>query len=88
MAGILPIECQMQDGLASLGYREDESGLKGHEYHHSKRANLADLPKAYSLSRGDEGMVLNNLRASYIHWYFESAPEVVAGLFRKEMYDA
>jgi len=88
MAGILPIKSQMQDGLAALGYREDESGLKGHEYHHSKRANLADLPKAYSLSRGDEGMVLNNLRASYIHWYFESAPEVVAGLFRKEMYDA
>ena len=83
MAGILPIECQMQDSLASLGYREDESGLKGHEYHHSKRANLADLPKAYSLPRGDEGMVLNNLRASYIHWYFESAPDVAAGLFQE-----
>ena len=83
MAGILPIECEMQDRLASLGYREDESGLKGHEYHHSKRADLADLPKAYTLSRGDEGMVLNNLRASYVHWYFESEPEVAAGLFKR-----
>ncbi len=83
MAGILPIECKMQDRLASLGYREDESGLKGHEYHHSKRVDLDDLPKAYTLSRGDEGMVLNNLRAAYIHWYFESAPDAAVGLFKR-----
>ncbi len=83
MAGILPIDSKMQDRLASLGYREDKSGLKGHEYHHSKRVDLDDLPKAYTLSRGDEGMILNNLCGSYIHWYFESAPDVAAGLFKR-----
>jgi cobyrinic acid a,c-diamide synthase len=84
MAGILPIECHMQDRLASLGYREDLSGLKGHEYHHSKRVDLTDLPKAYTLDRGDEGVVLKNLRASYVHWYFDSAPQVAAELFIKD----
>jgi len=83
MAGILPIECNMQDRLASLGYRENPSGLKGHEYHHSTRVDLTDLPKAYTLDRGDEGMVLKNLRASYVHWYFDSAPQVAAELFMK-----
>jgi cobyrinic acid a,c-diamide synthase len=85
MAGILPITCRMQDRLAALGYRQDEnSSIKGHEYHHSKRENNQILPKAYSLKRGDEGLLFNNCRASYIHWYFESAPDVAAQLFLRK----
>ncbi len=85
MAGILPIACRMQDGLAALGYRQDEkSGMKGHEYHHSKREDHQILPKAYRLKRGDEGLLFNNCRASYIHWYFESAPDVAAQLFLRK----
>jgi len=85
MAGILPIACRMQDRLAALGYRQDEnSGIKGHEYHHSKRENNQILPKAYSLKRGDEGLLFNNCRASYIHWYFESAPDVAAQFFLRK----
>ena len=85
MSGALDIECQMQDKLASLGYREDEAtGIKGHEYHHSKREDSHDLPKAFSLKRGDEGMLYKNLTASYIHWYFESNPEVAASYFLKK----
>ncbi len=83
MAEILPISCTMQDRLAALGYREDKiTGLKGHEYHHSKREDHHELPTAYSLARGDEGFVLHNLHASYVHWYFASAPTVAADLFR------
>jgi len=37
MAGILPCTFTMQDKLAGLGYREDASGVRGHEFHHSKR---------------------------------------------------
>lgn len=81
MAGLLPIETKMQERLAALGYREDKSGIKGHEYHHSRRIDLAALPGAYHLPRGDQGLVFRNLRASYIHWYFESAPEVAASFF-------
>ena len=85
MAGILPIQCHMQDRLASLGYREDTAtGIKGHEYHHSKRKNLQELPKAFSLSRGDEGLHHKNLRASYIHWYFSSNPKIAASFFLRE----
>lgn len=84
MAKILPIECSMQDKLASLGYREDKlSGIKGHEFHHSKRTDNHSFPKAYSLARGDEGMRYNNLRASYIHWYFASQPQIAASFFLK-----
>ena len=84
MADILPIKCHMQDRLASLGYREDSSGIKGHEYHHSKRSDLKELPPAYQLTRGDEGLVLNNCRASYVHWYFESAPNIAASFFTQD----
>jgi len=84
MADILPIECHMQDRLVSLGYREDSSGIKGHEYHHSKRTDLKKIPLAYTLTRGDEGVMFNNCRASYVHWYFESAPEIAARFFTAE----
>ena len=85
MAGTLNIVCRMQDRLASLGYREDKAtGIKGHEYHHSKREDSHDLPKAFSLQRGDEGILYKNLTASYIHWYFESQPKVAASYFLRK----
>ncbi|MDQ6989501.1 MAG: cobyrinate a,c-diamide synthase, partial [Mariprofundaceae bacterium] len=37
MAGVLPCSFAMQDRLAGLGYRQDVSGVRGHEFHHSKR---------------------------------------------------
>ena len=82
MANLLPIKCHMQNKLASLGYREDlQTGIKGHEYHHSKRENLQELSTAFSLQRGDQGIHYKNLRASYIHWYFESKPEIATSFF-------
>lgn len=74
MAGLLPFDVEMQDRLVSLGYREQKNGLKGHEFHHSKRVMQEELSQAFSLvSRGDAGLRYRNLSASYVHWYFPSA---------------
>ncbi|MDQ6991505.1 MAG: cobyrinate a,c-diamide synthase [Mariprofundaceae bacterium] len=81
MAGILPCDFIMQDKLAGLGYREDASGVRGHEFHHSKRSNHADFMPAFDVKRGDAGIRYKHVRASYIHWYFASQSEAVAAWF-------
>ncbi|MCN4144348.1 MAG: hypothetical protein LC437_04545 [Thiohalomonas sp.] len=85
MADILPIETKMQDKLASLGYREctegEFAGLKGHEFHHSTRTELEQLTPVFVVSRGDKGIAKANIMASYIHWYFASAPEAASRFF-------
>ncbi|NOQ63407.1 MAG: cobyrinate a,c-diamide synthase, partial [Methyloprofundus sp.] len=78
MANILPYQSVMQTKLASLGYREEQSGLRGHEFHHSTRVTESSLEPCFQLSRGDQGIRYKNLRASYVHWYFASAPEVIS----------
>lgn len=77
MANILPYRSKMQTKLASLGYREELSGMRGHEFHHSVRETKEHLEPCFQLDRGDKGIRYKNLRASYVHWYFASAPEVV-----------
>jgi len=81
MAGVLACDFMMQERLAGLGYREDASGVRGHEFHHSIRTNRTGTPSysdAFVVKRGDAGMRYKNLRASYIHWYFPSQPKEVA----------
>jgi len=82
MAGVLPITTTMQDKLAALGYREcingSNAGVKGHEFHHSIRTELEKIDEAFLVVRGDNGIQQENIRASYIHWYFASAPDVVS----------
>ncbi len=78
MAGTLPFVSKMQKKLASLGYREDASGMRGHEFHYSTRDNQQTFQSCFECSRGDKGIRYKNLRTSYIHWYFSSAPEVMA----------
>ncbi|KAF3977124.1 MAG: cobyrinate a,c-diamide synthase [Methylococcales symbiont of Iophon sp. n. MRB-2018] len=77
MANILPYRSIMQKKLAALGYREDASGMKGHEFHYSIRTSETAIETCFECSRGDKGVRYKNLRASYIHWYFASAPEVM-----------
>jgi len=85
LANILPFQSKMQTKLASLGYREEASGIKGHEFHHSKRVMTNEnLPTCFSVNRGDQGLRYKNVRASYIHWYFDSAPNVVCAWFNGE----
>ncbi len=81
MAGILPHRFIMQPRLAGLGYREDANGIRGHAFHHSTREALEETPPAFALARGDCGVRIHNLRASYTHWYFPSQPEVAASWF-------
>lgn len=78
MANAVPYTSRMRHKLAALGYREEASGARGHEFHHSVREANAELPPAFACNRGDCGVRHNNLRASYVHWYFASAPTVVA----------
>jgi len=79
MANVLPCNFVMQEKLASLGYREEASGVRGHEFHHSRRIWQSNetIATAFNVTRGDGGVHHHNLRASYIHWYFPSAPEVI-----------
>ncbi len=79
MAGIFPYISEMKNHLVSLGYRNDASGMRGHEFHHSARINDEKIATCFTLNRGDKGIAYKNVRASYIHWYFASAPEVIAG---------
>ncbi|MBF8272242.1 MAG: CobB/CobQ domain protein glutamine amidotransferase [Magnetococcales bacterium] len=78
MAGLLPMGTTMTPRLAGLGYREEASGVRGHEFHHSVR-DACPLPAAFTLERGDPGVIWHQIRASYTHWYFPSAPRVIAG---------
>ncbi|MDX8394928.1 MAG: cobyrinate a,c-diamide synthase [Mariprofundaceae bacterium] len=81
MAKVLQCSFMMQDKLAGLGYREDASGIRGHEFHHSKRECHQDVESCFDVKRGDAGIRYKNVRASYIHWYFGSQGKVVADWF-------
>ncbi len=81
MANILPYHSKMQTKLASLGYREEASGLKGHEFHHSVREMTQTMQACFQVNRGDNGIRFKNVRASYIHWYFASAPDIITNWF-------
>ncbi len=78
MAGVLPFVSVMQAKLAALGYRRDASGMRGHEFHYSTRETQETFEPAFVCERGDNGIRYKNLRASYVHWYFSSAPNVAA----------
>jgi len=85
MANMLPYRSKMQSKLASLGYREEASGLRGHEFHHSTRETTQAFTACFQVDRGDTGIRYKNLRASYIHWYFASAPSVIAAWLKGEL---
>jgi cobyrinic acid a,c-diamide synthase len=74
MAGVFSYRSVMQEKLASLGYREEANGMKGHEFHYSRRENAENLQACFNLEKGDKGVRFKNVHASYIHWYFASAP--------------
>ncbi len=80
MANVLPYVSVMQTKLAALGYREEKSGLRGHEFHYSKRQNDENLTPCFELEKGDAGIRYQNVRASYVHWFFATAPETAVTL--------
>lgn len=82
MAGILAFTTRMHGELVALGYRELAGGAKGHEFHYSTRHMLENFAPAFAIEHGDQGLRYKNLRASYIHWYFASAPTEVLRWFQ------
>lgn len=81
MANLCSYTSRMQPRLVALGYRQEKSGVRGHEFHYSKRENDTDLDPAFNLDSGDKGVRYKNVRASYVHWYFSSASGQVARWF-------
>ena len=59
---------------------------RGHEFHYSEVMIAAEVPRSYALSRADghiledEGYVLNNVLASYVHLHFASHPTLAVNL--------
>ena len=80
MAGVLPIHTRMTGRLAGLGYRQEHSGVRGHEFHHSVR-DPSPLEPAFQLEQGDGGVRRLQVRASYVHWYFPSQSTACARWF-------
>lgn len=76
MAGVFPYASVMQPRLVALGYREDISGARGHEFHFSWREQDEGLQKCFDCASGDSGVRYKNVRASYVHWYFQSSDQI------------
>ncbi|PPD35607.1 MAG: cobalamin biosynthesis protein CobB [Methylomonas sp.] len=81
MAEVLPFRSKMQNKLAALGYRQERSGMRGHEFHYSVRETDDALVPCFETDVGDKGVCYKNLRASYVHWYFASAPAAAKAWF-------
>lgn len=88
MTGLLPGRAVMQPRLAALalqGVCLPEGALRGHTFHHSHlETTLAPIAHGTCPNggRATEGVYrAGRLTASYMHFYFPSNPEAVAGLF-------
>jgi cobyrinic acid a,c-diamide synthase len=93
MAGLLPGTVVMQPRLAALGTQRLVTAcgmVTGHTFHYSQWASPPMAPvriaeRVGGRETGEPGEALyrcGSLLASYIHWYFPSAPEVVAAWLR------
>ena len=62
---------------------------RGHEFHYSEVKIAPEVPRSYALSRADgqlledEGYVLNNVLASYVHLHFASHPALAINLVER-----
>jgi cobyrinic acid a,c-diamide synthase len=88
MVGLLPGHARLMPRLAGLGLESiklPRGEVRGHSFHHS--ALETPMTPACSGRRRSDGQPgepfyrLGPVRASYLHLYFPSAPEVVAALF-------
>lgn len=88
MLGLLPGAASMQPKLVNLGMHSlqlAEGEIRGHSFHHSR----VETPmQAFALSTPQRQRVaseafyrLNNIQASYLHFYFSFNPQVAAGFF-------
>ncbi len=94
MVGIVPAVAAMTERV-TLGYRELEvlhdsplaqagQRLRGHEFHYSRLVVDTPLPPAYRMSDGrEEGYLLGNVLASYVHVHLGSDPRLAERLVAK-----
>ncbi|MBY6108616.1 cobyrinate a,c-diamide synthase [Ferrimonas balearica] len=93
MLGLLPGHGQLTPQLQGLGLLEaaipDQNGqlhvIRGHCFHHSlSEIDLAPVATAHqknSIRQEEPVYQHGRILASYVHWYFPSAPELVADWF-------
>lgn len=88
MLGLLPGHAVMQRRLAALALQQvalPEGTLRGHTFHHSRlETSLTPLARGACPNGGRTAEAVyrdGRVTASYIHQYFPSNPEAVAGLF-------
>lgn len=87
MLGLLPAQAIMQDRLGGLGMQEVDlqtGVLRGHSFHYSRiETGLAPLCRSRNPNGGRDEAVYRHgsLLASYMHFYFRSAPVATASLF-------
>jgi cobyrinic acid a,c-diamide synthase len=88
MAGVLPGRAALQTRLVNLGLHAvtlSEGALRGHTFHHSQTEvalePIATTEPNRKQGRGEAVYRVKRLTATYLHLYFGSNPEAVAGLF-------
>ena len=88
MCGVLAADAKLQSRLTALALQQvtqDNHILRGHTYHHSLLENqpeaivYAECPNGNNVS--EAVFQQQRLTASYIHFYFPSAPELIARWF-------
>ena len=88
MLGLLPAQVIIQDRLGGLGLQEvglRTGVLRGHSFHYSRiETDLIPLSRSCNPNGGRDEAVFScgSLLASYVHFYFRSAPEATAMLFQ------
>ncbi|MBI1905264.1 MAG: cobyrinate a,c-diamide synthase [Rhodocyclales bacterium] len=87
LGGLLPGRVTMQQRLAALGLQSVDlpgGALRGHTFHYSTCATTLSPHATARTPDGRAGEAvyrLERLTASYMHFYFPSAPQAVARLF-------
>lgn len=86
MLGLLPASATMQKRLVALGMQEAElagHAVRGHTFHYSRLETALEpiaLARTPDGRKGERIFRQGSLTASYMHFYFPSAPELIANL--------
>ncbi|MBO9725140.1 MAG: cobyrinate a,c-diamide synthase [Novosphingobium sp.] len=86
MLGLLPARATMQKRLVALGMQEAElagHAVRGHTFHYSRLETALEpiaLTRTPDGRKGERIFRQGSLTASYMHFYFPSAPELIADL--------
>jgi len=87
--GLLPGDCSMQARFQGLGVQFaelPEGRLHAHTFHYSRLETALPVYAQATTQRGKPGEAIyrhGSLLASYLHFYFPSNPQLVAGLFSR-----